>query len=436
MPPPPVPGPSSSASSSSSLSLGSLSSADVRIAKALEERRRRQQGTPRLYENRPHIYAKQHKELVKEAHKLDFEKTRKEIFEMKRRSGYSSSEEEFRRYLDYKEAVDRIYNRDLLASSPSVPNLRAYYAKDEARRRSETFSEGFLRRELQRARAALAEPKLVPFIPSYEQQERWKRERDEKINARLRPKRKPLPASLPPDDEANVDQLMRKRGVVAKFAREQVSDQDLSRLRPGQWLNDEVINFYGAMILGRSEAAAKNKGKENGAVNGAAGKKPLNIHYFNSFFWSKLVNEGYEKGRLARWTKKIDLFSKDVVIMPINHSNTHWTSAAINFRRKRIEYYDSLGSRSTMVYKTLRAYVDAEHRNKKKKPFDFTGWEDFFDDSAPQQENAFDCGVFSCQFMEAISRGEETWSFEQKNMPYLRRRMIWEIGNAKLRDDH
>ncbi|KAI5835427.1 cysteine proteinase [Schizophyllum commune Tattone D] len=278
-------------------------------------------------------------------------------------------------------------------------------------------------------------PKPIPFTPSYEQQERWKRERDERINARLRPKRPPLPAALPPEDEALVDQLLRKRGVVAKFAREQVSDTDLSRLRPGQWLNDEVINFYGAMILGRAEAASKGKEKENEGSEGK-GKRPLDIHYFNSFFWSKLVNEGYEKGRLARWTKKIDIFSKDAIILPVNHSNTHWTSAAINFRKKRIEYYDSLGSKSPMVYRHLRAYLDAESRNKKKKPFDFTGWEDYFDENAPQQENAFDCGVFSCQFMEAISRGEETFNFEQKNMPYLRRRMVWEIGNGRFKDDH
>ena len=32
-----------------------------------------------------------------------------------RHVGYSSSEEEFKKYLDYKEAVNRIYNRDLLA---------------------------------------------------------------------------------------------------------------------------------------------------------------------------------------------------------------------------------------------------------------------------------------------------------------------------------
>lgn len=98
----------------------------------------------------------------------------------------------------------------------------------------------------------------------------------------------------------------------------------------------------------------------------------------------------------------------------------------------------------------LRAYLDAEHRNKKKKPFDFTGWEDYYpgvrstypftqltslsylQTATPLQENGYDCGVFTCQFMESLSRGEDAFNFTQKDMPYLRRRMAWEIGHAQL----
>lgn len=92
---------------------------------------------------------------------------------------------------------------------------------------------------------------------------------------------------------------MSKRGIVSKHAREQVTDQDLNRLRPHQWLNDEIINFYGSMLLARSEES-----KENSVANGDAPGQPLNAHYFNTFFWSKLKGEGYDKGRLAKWTKK------------------------------------------------------------------------------------------------------------------------------------
>jgi len=199
------------------------------------------------------------------------------------------------------------------------------------------------------------------------------------------------------------------------------------QLDPSQWLNDEIINFYGAMILARSDDCKEN------VAQGVNGKKLLNVHYFSTFFWTKL-KEGYDKSRLAKWTKKFDIFSKDVVLIPINHSNAHWTGAAINFRQKRIESYDSMGMRRDNVFKLLRLYLDAEHMNKKKKPFDFAGWEDYSLEE-PQQENGFDCGVFTCQFLQGLSRGEEYITFTQKDMLQLRRRMIWEIGNAKLRDD-
>jgi len=82
----------------------------------------------------------------------------------------------------------------------------------------------------------------------------------------------------------------------------------------------------------------------------------------------------------------------------------------------------------------LREYLDAEHRAKKNnRPFDFTGWADYHMEDVPQQENGYDCGVFTCHFLEAASRGQEVFAFTQKDMPYLRRRMIWELGNAKLR---
>lgn len=127
---------------------------------------------------------------------------------------------------------------------------------------------------------------------------RLKHKRDEEIERRLRgPKLPPLPTALPPEDDRQVDELLSKHGVISKIEREQVTDKDLMRLRPNKWLNDEIINFYGQLILTRSE-----EGKENFVKNS---KKPLDVHYFSTFFWSKLENEGYEKGRLAKWTKKV-----------------------------------------------------------------------------------------------------------------------------------
>ena len=55
--------------------------------------------------------------------------------------------------------------------------------------------------------------------------------------------------------------------------------------------------------------------------------------------------------------RKFDLFSKDVILIPINHNNSHWTAAAINFRRKRIESYDSMGMARSSVHKVLPALL-------------------------------------------------------------------------------
>ncbi|EEB89566.1 hypothetical protein MPER_12319 [Moniliophthora perniciosa FA553] len=275
------------------------------------------------------------------------------------------------------------------------------------------------------AKQALSGPKPPsPFSPTLEQLRIKERARDEEIEQRLRPKRVPLPSSLSPEDDVQVDMLLKKRGVISKYAREQVSDQDIVRLKPRTWLNDEVINFYGALILGRSEQYQENK--ENQKANGVAGaKKSLNVHYFSTFFWTKLQKEGYEKGRLAKWTKKVDIFSKDVILVPVNHDNVHWTGAAINFRKKRIESHDSMNVYHHKVFLHLRQYLDAEHRNKKKTPFDFTGWEDYSTNDAPQQENGYDCGVFTCHFWNRSLEGKHLSILHQKDIPYLRRRMIW-----------
>ena len=134
-----------------------------------------------------------------------------------------------------------------------------------------------------------------PFSPSLDQLRIAAKAKDEAIHRRLYPKRPQLPDQLPPKVQNELRSILRKEGVVAKAGKEQVSDKDISRLNPGQWLNDEIINFYGQLLMDR--ASEVEASKENR-------KRILQSHYFNTFFWPKLI-QGYEKGRLAKWTKKV-----------------------------------------------------------------------------------------------------------------------------------
>jgi Ulp1 family protease len=67
-----------------------------------------------------------------------------------------------------------------------------------------------------------------------------------------------------------------------------ITPKILGCMRNGQWLNDEVINFYMQMIMAR---ASQNP------------EKYPSVHCFNTFFFSTLDQQGYAKVR--RWTKKV-----------------------------------------------------------------------------------------------------------------------------------
>jgi sentrin-specific protease 1 len=89
-------------------------------------------------------------------------------------------------------------------------------------------------------------------------------------------------------------------------------------LKPRTWLNDEVMNFYCAMIVDACNARLKladawgekqglNPLKARRQWVGPHGELAMDVHAFSTFFFSKLEdpNAGYVKGRLNRWTKKV-----------------------------------------------------------------------------------------------------------------------------------
>ena len=142
-------------------------------------------------------------------------------------------------------------------------------------------------------------------------------------------------------------------------------------LNPGAWLNSEVIMYYLELL------------------QNTWGSK---CHIFNTHFFSKLTGDaGYKD--VLRWTRKIDVFSKDVLLVPINANNRHWYFASIDLRDKRTRVYDSLGGSHSRTHAVLAQYMRSEHEDKKKSrlPEDFKSADA---GDVPQQHNSYDCGVF------------------------------------------
>ncbi|KAM6494165.1 hypothetical protein JOM56_010526 [Amanita muscaria] len=95
-----------------------------------------------------------------------------------------------------------------------------------------------------------------------------------------------------------------------------ITNADVSRLQPGEFLNDTVIEF--GLKLWHRELESSNP------------EFAKDVHVFSSFFYKKLHNRNFEEGyqSVRKWTSKFNLFDKKYIIIPINE-NLHWYLAII-----------------------------------------------------------------------------------------------------------
>ncbi|EQC29034.1 hypothetical protein SDRG_13190 [Saprolegnia diclina VS20] len=165
-----------------------------------------------------------------------------------------------------------------------------------------------------------------------------------------------------------------------------ITEEDLDRLEPEVYLNDNLIDFYFKWLQ----------------AGPCTSTKPYCL-CFGALFFPALTTGG----SVASWYSYDDLFSKEVVVVPINIRN-HWSlvvifnlgMAALPKADRRLPpvltLLDSMSGahRRGEVWSPLLAYLGAVFKKKH-------GTEDGWDPSAfarfavksPQQINSFDCGV-------------------------------------------
>lgn len=101
--------------------------------------------------------------------------------------------------------------------------------------------------------------------------------------------------------------------------RAEVNVEDRDRLREGEFLNDNLIGLYMRFLQDHLER-----------TNPKAAKR---VYFFNSYFFDTLTNtpkgdRGINYGGVEKWTRSVDLFSYDYIVVPINQ-NAHWFVAII-----------------------------------------------------------------------------------------------------------
>lgn len=196
------------------------------------------------------------------------------------------------------------------------------------------------------------------------------------------------------------------KGFRVNYKRHVLTMDDLSTLYGQNWLNDQVMNMYGDLVMD---------------------SVPEKVHFFNSFFYDKLRTKGYDG--VKRWTKNVDIFQKDLLLIPI-HLEVHWSLVSVDIKQRSITYFDSQRTLNRRCPKHIFKYLQAEAMIKEKRDF-LTGWKGFFKMNVGRQNNDSDCGAFVLQYCKCLALGQP-FSFSQQDMPKLRRIMYKELCHCKL----
>ncbi|KAL4352969.1 hypothetical protein GQ457_06G003230 [Hibiscus cannabinus] len=191
-----------------------------------------------------------------------------------------------------------------------------------------------------------------------------------------------------------------------------ISKRDVELLSPETFINDTIIDFYIIYL--------KNK---------IPPKEQHRFHFFNSFFFCKLAD--LDKGlsddcqarsafqRVHKWTRKVDIFRKDYIFIPVNYS-LHWSLIVIchpgevtkfkddvteNFLKVPcILHMDSIRGSHRGLKNLFRSYLSEEwKRRHKEAAYDVSSKFlnlQFVPLELPQQENSFDCGLFLLHYVE------------------------------------
>ena len=99
----------------------------------------------------------------------------------------------------------------------------------------------------------------------------------------------------------------------------EVHAQDRERLRDNEFLNDNLIGFYLRFLEDHLNRSNKDVAKR--------------VYFFNSFFFTTITNTPRGQREInyrgvEKWTRNVDLFSYDYIVVPINES-AHWYVAII-----------------------------------------------------------------------------------------------------------
>ncbi|KAK4024551.1 hypothetical protein OUZ56_009973 [Daphnia magna] len=182
----------------------------------------------------------------------------------------------------------------------------------------------------------------------------------------------------------------------------------IETLEGTNWLDDVVVDDYLKLIAESSNMESLSP-------------KVINL---SCFFVLSLLR-AQQTGNLSQ-VMKINVLETDLILIPLNINNVHWTLATLSCNEKLLKFYDSLGGEGGDFLKLILQHFASLTNTS------FNEWTIEVMKNIPRQENSYDCGVFVGQYSLCLSK-EAPLNFHQDNMKIIREIMIEELTTRKLR---
>eukprot|EP01083_Nonionella_stella_P264228 896625_1 len=258
----------------------------------------------------------------------------------------------------------------------------------------------------------------------------------------------PYSKPLTPDEERQVADVFAS-GLdpydnVLKIHGRVFFQEDMDDLKPGGWLESEIVDAHMRLLEDRSV-------RNNASVSE---DRKTRVKVLKTVFFTQLtkykdftkeyktVQQWYKRNKVAvndhiqeikavycsdwptiykkSWGRQEisrddlnHIFDRDRILIPIHPHRNHWSLMSLNMKKKTAEYYDSLGWRNgTAVWTYLKLFLQEEWiRKHGGNGIDYIDKWEFKEytpgTEIPKQYNGFDCGVFVCKTAEYILDGRE-----------------------------
>eukprot|EP00750_Incisomonas_marina_P016513 INCI19145.15.p2 GENE.INCI19145.15~~INCI19145.15.p2 ORF type:complete len:707 (+),score=85.60 INCI19145.15:157-2277(+) len=202
---------------------------------------------------------------------------------------------------------------------------------------------------------------------------------------------------------------------VVLIGKDMVSKESLETLNERNWLNDEVMSAYFALLQ-----------REDGVVA------------FGSTLMTKLQGENQESEWMKKWWDRranCPIEQAEIIVTPVNAEGNHWVLIAANQKTRIITAYCSLGHNN---YGKFAGHMARFLKAQSPQPEDQLEWgcsSQSLEQALQPDSNA--CGVFTCITAMKLAKGQEPTSYtsDQVCKDRVGRRLIESsIKNASLYD--